>query len=390
MKILFVHDYYQRFGGEDAAALAEKALLEKHAENVLLYTRDNNEIKGYSIAEKLASPFNAIYSTRTRREVVDIIREHRPDAAYIHNFFPLISPSLYHTLHASGVPSVQMAHDFRFMCPNGLFFTQGQICERCKEGTFLNAVRHRCYRDSYSASVVAASVIAINRRAGLLNKLSAFVCPTEFSKQKLIEVGVPEQKLFIKPHFIDASQIQPRFGQGNYVLYLGRLSAEKGLWTLVQTLAGMRDITLRIAGSGPLENHLRAYIREKELKHIEILGFKAGPEKWELLQNSLFLVVPSEWYETFGLVVLEAYSAGKPVIGSNLGGLPFVIENGKSGLLFQSGNSDDLREKILYLLEKPDEIETMGRYGRELVETKYHPEESYRTLRSVFSSVLSR
>src|SRR5260370_19246436 len=126
-------------------------------------------------------------------------------------------------------------------------------------------------------------------------------------------------------------------------------------------MAGMKDVILKIAGTGPLENHLRAYVREKELKHIEILGFKAGSEKWELLQNSSFMVVPSEWYETFGLVVLEGYSAGKPVIGSNLGGLPFVIENGKSGLLFQSGNSDDLREKISYLLDRPNEIETMGR-----------------------------
>lgn len=204
-----------------------------------------------------------------------------------------------------------------------------------------------------------------------------------------MEVGVPEEKLFVKPHFIDASQIQPRFGQGNYVLYLGRLSAEKGLWTLVRAVAGMRDVELKIAGSGPLENDLRTYIQEKELRHIQFLGFKEGPEKRELLLNSSFLVVPSEWYETFGLVVLEGYSAGKPVIGSNLGGLPFVIENGKSGLLFQAGYREDLREKISYLLDRPDEIETMGRYARKLVDTKYHPEESFRMLKSIFSRVIS-
>jgi glycosyltransferase involved in cell wall biosynthesis len=236
---------------------------------------------------------------------------------------------------------------------------------------------------------VAAAVISINRHADLLGKLSAFVCPTAFSREKLVEVGVPEERIFVKPHFIDASKIQPRFGRGSYVLYLGRLSAEKGLWTLVRALAGMSNINLKIVGSGPLESDLRTYTKEKGLNHIELLGFKEGPEKWELLLNSLLLIVPSEWYETFGLVVLEAYSAGKPVIGSNLGGLPFVIENGMSGLLFQSGSSDDLREKVSYLLGRPDEVERMGRYGRELVDTKYCPEESYRNIKTIFSRAIS-
>ena len=390
MKVLLVHDFFQRFGGEDASALAEKALLEEHSDEVSLYVRHNQEIRDYSLFEKLASPFNAIYSNRTRREIIDIVTSNRPDVAYIHNFFPLISPSLYHTLYACGIPTVQTAHDFRFLCPNGLFYTEGRICERCKDGTFLNAVVHRCYRDSYSASLIAASAISIGRHANVLDKVSAFICPTAFSKEKLIEAGLSEERIFVRSHFIDACHIQPSFGTGSYLLYLGRLSAEKGLWTLVRALADMKNVGLKIVGSGPLERELRSYIDEKRLNHIELLGFKEGADKWELLLNSSFLIIPSEWYETFGLVVLEAYSAGKPVIGSNLGGLPFVIEDGLSGLLFQPGNSDDLREKVSYLLNRPDEAERMGRRARQLIDTKYHPDEGYRNLKAIFSRVVSR
>src|SRR6185437_5878389 len=209
MKVLLVHDFFQRFGGEDASALAEKALLEEHSDEVSLYVRHNHEIRDYSLLEKLASPFNAIYSNRTRREIIDIVTSNRPDVAYIHNFFPLISPSLYHTLYACGIPTVQTAHDFRFLCPNGLFYTEGRICERCKDGTFLNAVVHRCYRDSYSASLIAASAISIGRHANVLDKVSAFICPTAFSKEKLIEAGLSEERIFVRSHFIDSCHIQP-------------------------------------------------------------------------------------------------------------------------------------------------------------------------------------
>jgi glycosyltransferase involved in cell wall biosynthesis len=203
----------------------------------------------------------------------------------------------------------------------------------------------------------------------------------------LLESGIPENKLFVKPNFIDATNVAPCPGSGNYVVYLGRLSSEKGVWTLVRAFEVLKDPLLKIAGTGPLEIALKSYVREKGIKNVEFVGFKSGLEKMELLRGSLFSVVPSEWYETFALVALEAYAAGKPVLGSNLGSLPYVIENGRSGLLFEPANAVDLAEKTRHLLSRPSAIEAMGRYARSLVETKYGPAENYKTLMEIFSQV---
>lgn len=388
MKILFVHDFYRNFGGEDAAALAEKWMLEQFDEEVIFYSRNNKEISNYSFANKLRFPFEAVDSVRTRTDIAAIVRRERPDVAYVHNPFPLISSSIYRALHDGGVPCVQFVHDFRFLCPNGLFHTNGAICERCKDGSFFNAVRHRCYRDSYAASFIAASVAAVARRSRVLDLISLFVCPTVFSRQKLVEGGLPAHKIRIKPHFVDAA-ITPLFTPGKYVLYIGRLSPEKGVLGLVHALADCPDIPLKVAGSGPLESEIRTFLRERRIAHIQLVGFKAGAEKWDVLRNSACIVLPSESYETFGLVVLEAYAAGKPVIASRLGALPFVIEDGKSGLLFEPGDHRDLCAKLRHLFAHPAQVEGMGRYGRMLVDTKYRPAESYRSLKEIFSAALA-
>jgi glycosyltransferase involved in cell wall biosynthesis len=387
MKILLVHDFYQQFGGEDASVLAEKELLEGHGETLTLFTRYNTDINDYSAWNKLTFPIHVIHSPRTIGEINTIVREFRPDTAYIHNVFPLISPSVYTALTSHGVPSVQVIHDFRFLCPNGWFYTQGHICERCKHGNYLNALRYRCFRNSYFLSALYGASIFASRYKGLLENMTAFICPTEFSKDKLLEVGVAEDRIFIKPHFIDASRVEPRPGQGDYVLYLGRLSGEKGLWTLIRAFEQLPELKLKIAGTGPIESALKLYVKEKGLKNVEFLGFRQGQEKWKVLSDSLFIVVPSEWYETFCIVVLEGYAAGKPVIGSDLGGLPYVIENGKSGLLFEPGCVEGLLEMIIHLVNHCGERERMGRYGRKLVETHYGPARNYAMLMNILSQV---
>jgi glycosyltransferase involved in cell wall biosynthesis len=388
VKTLLIHDFYQQFGGEDAAALADKALLESKNQEVLLYTRDNSEIRDFSLVEKLKAPIQALFSWQTKDELTRLVRSERPDVAYVHNFFPLISPSVYHVLHSLGVPVIQVIHDFRFFCPNGWFFTQGQICERCKGGDYFNAVRFRCYRDSYLASAVAASSIGINRLAGIFGKIDRFVCLTDFLKEKLVESGIPLEKIFIKPNFVDASQTVPDYGHGKYALFLGRLSPEKGIWTLVHTFRQLRGISLKIAGTGPMEAEVRSFLRENAVENVELVGFKSGRDKCQLLRDSMFLVMPSECYETFGLAILEAYAAGKPVIASSIGSLPWLVRDGKSGLLFAKGDCNGLAEKIVRLSAHADEREAMGRFGRALVETEYGPQRNYEVLMELFTKVL--
>lgn len=387
MKILFIHDFYQRFGGEDAVAESEMQLLEEHGEEVIRYTRHNDEIRDYGLRQKLTLPLEVLHSRRTHRDLTDIVEKVRPDVAYVHNFFPLISPSVYTALHSLKVPCVQVVHDFRMMCTNGVFFTHGHVCERCKRGNYLHAVRNRCYRDSYLASAVASAAIGFHRLAGVFDKVNGYVCLTEFSRQNLLEMGIPSERLFVKPNFIDSSQVRPSPGEGTYALFLGRLSREKGLWTLIQAFEKLPHLPLKIVGTGELENELRTYVREKNLRHIELVGFKTGQEKWDLLRGCRLVVIPSEWYETFCLVVLEAYAAGKAVLASRMGGLPYVVEEGKTGHLFEAKNVDDLADQACNMMQRNNELRQMGECGRHLVETRYSPQQNYRRIIEIFSGI---
>jgi glycosyltransferase involved in cell wall biosynthesis len=390
MKVLFVHNFYQQFGGEDSAAIAERNLLESNGNEVLGFTRHNDEIKSYSLWEKAAFIPRTMYSHRTEREIRKAVEDFAPEVAFVHNVYPLISPSLYHTLHSLKVPIVQVVHDFRPFCPNGWFYIDGQICERCKFGNYLHAVKHRCYKDSYTLSALYSAALAGNRMAGMTDKVAAYVCLTNFYRQKMLEVGLPEKKIFIRPNFIDPVAFAPDRsspGSGEYALYLGRLSSEKGPLTVLRAFENLPDVPLKIVGTGPLEAEMKQYIHDKHLVNVEMVGFKSGADKWRMIKNALFAIIPSECYENFPMVSLEYFSGAKPIIASNLGGLPHIVEEGKTGLLYRPGDAADLVEKIRSLLSRPAQIAEMGNRGRQLAETRYGPQESYSNLMNIFAQV---
>jgi len=388
MKVLLVHSAYQLFGGEDSVVRAETELLEKHGDEVCHYTRHNDEVKNFSLAQKAAFLPQTVYSWKTSGEIGDVVRRFKPDVAFIHNVYPLTYPSAYHELHALRVPTVQVLHNFRLHCPNGLFYTQGRICEACKGGNYLNAVSKRCYKGSYTFSALYALTLGLNRLGGVIDKISGFICLTEFFKLKMQEVGVPESKLFVRPNFVYAPALPAGETPGNgYALYMGRLSPEKGCWTLIRAFERLPQVPLKIMGTGPMEQELRDYIRERNIRNIEFLGFKSGAEKWDILRNSLCVVMPSEWYENFPVTALEAFMACKPIVAARLGGLPYIVDEGKSGLLFEAGNSGELAQRIQSLVDRPAEAAGMGECGRRLTETKYGPEQAYSNLMKIFSQV---
>lgn len=388
MRVLLVHGAYQQYGGEDSVVKAETELLQSHGDEVILYGRHNDEIKDFSVLQKALFVPQSIYSWKTSSEIDDVVRRVRPDVAFIHNVYPLISPSVYHALHALRVPAVQVLHNFRPFCPNGLFYTQGHVCEACKGGNYLNAVKNRCFRGSVALSSLYGLMLGLNRMAGMVDKISGFICLTEFFKIKMREIGIPDSKLFVRPNFVrpPALSVENQSGNG-YALFMGRLSPEKGCWTLIHAFEQLPGVQLKIVGTGPMEQELRDYIRNKGIQNIEMLGFKAGEEKWQILRNALCLVLPSEWYENFPVTALEGFMAAKPVVASRMGGLPYIVEDGTSGLLFDAGQVGELAQRIQYLVEHTAEAVTMGRRGRYLVETKYGPEEGYENLMGVFSQV---
>jgi glycosyltransferase involved in cell wall biosynthesis len=388
MRVLLVHGAYQQFGGEDSVVRAERELLERHGDEVLLYSRHNDETKTFNAFEKAAFFPQTVYSWKSSGEIADVVHGFKPDVAFVHNVYPLLSPSVYHKLHSLGVPAVQVLHNFRPFCPNGFYYTQGQICEACRGGNYLNAVRKRCYKDSYVLSGLYALTLGSNRLAGMIDKVSGFICLTEFFKIKMQEAGVPDSKLFVRPNFVYAPPLSGGVSDaGKYAIYMGRLSPEKGCWTLIHAFEQLSQVPLKILGTGPLEQELKDYVSQKGISNIQFLGFKSGDEKWQLLRNSLCLVVPSEWYENFPVTVLEAFMAAKPVVAARMGGLPYIVEDGQSGLLFESGNVGELVQRIQRLADDPAGAVRMGGRGRNLSETKYGPEQGYSNLMNIFSQV---
>ncbi|MFH0909279.1 MAG: glycosyltransferase family 4 protein [bacterium] len=393
MRLLLAHNFYQQFGGEDAAYLMDKRMLSEQGAGsieVRTYERNNKDIRTFGLLDMARFPGATISSRQTRDDIRKLVNAWKPDAAYIHNVFPLISPSLYFTLRDEGVLIIQMMHDFRFLCPNGWFFTHGHVCEKCKHGNTLPAIAFRCYRDNYALSAVYAASVAAARRNGVLDVIDIIACPSPFMADKLEGVGVPRSRIRIKPHHIDAASRRASPGQGDYVLFMGRLSPEKGLRTLLDAIRLAPEIPLRIAGTGPSETDARRFAADHQLHNVSFEGFQSGEAKWKLLEGARIVVAPSECYETFGMVVLEAFACGKPVVATWIGSFPHLIEDGATGRLVPPGDPAALAEAIKVVFNDVAACRTMGTRGRELAEQTYNADENYRILHGMIETAASR
>jgi glycosyltransferase involved in cell wall biosynthesis len=389
MRILTVHNKFQLYAGADIVAAADDQILGQHAE-VMTYTRHSSEIAAAGPLEKGMYALSTIYSRRTVREITELVERFRPDIAYVHNVFPLISPSVYHALHRLGVPSVHIIHDYRLWCPNSRFYVNDQRCLRCQHGNYWPAVANRCVQGSTAYSALYAGSLFVNRKMDFTKKIGGFICLTEFTKDLLMQSDVPESKLHVCPNHIDTSKFKPQYSGGRYVLYIGGLYRDKGVLTIAKAFAQLPHIPIKLVGAGPEEQELRDFIREHQLTNIEILGYKSGNEKAELLQNSMFTIVASQLNEPFGLVVVEAYASGKPVVASMVGSLPYIVEPHQTGLMFRSQDANELAAQVSWLHERPEEIERMGRRARAVVEQKYDARLRYDSLRAIFEEVISK
>ena len=387
MRILCVHNQFQKYGGADAVAAADERLLAEHGD-VVTYSRQSKDIASATQLQKWGMGVDALYSRRTVREITDIVERFRPDIAYVHNVFPLISPSLYDVLYRLRVPSVHIIHDYRLLCPNSRFYVNDQVCESCKLGNFWPAVGKRCMQGNVAYSALYASSLYLNRKLGLMDKIGGYICLTEFTKGLLLESRIPENKLYVCPNHIDTSAVTPQFGGGRYVLYLGGLYRDKGVFTVAKAFAQLPHIPLKFIGTGDDEGELRDFITSHQLSNLELVGFKSSHEKLEYLRNSMFTLVPSHYYENFPLVVLEAFASGKPVVASAQGALLSIIQSQQTGLFFKSEDAGDLAAKVRWLYDRPDQIESMGRTARNVVESKYDSRLRYPALEGIFEEVI--
>ncbi|MFY9912430.1 MAG: glycosyltransferase family 4 protein [Candidatus Sulfotelmatobacter sp.] len=389
MRILTVHNQFREYAGADIVAVSDDKILSEHHE-VTTYLRNSNEIVDAGLWQKVNFGLSTVYSQRTARDVTNLVKRFHPEIAYVHNVFPLISPSLYHRLHALRVPSVHIIHDYRLWCPNSRFYINDQRFFRCQHGNYWAALQNRCVQGNLPYSAIYAGSLYLNRKLDFMQKIDGFICLSEFTKQLLLQSDVPEHKLHVCPNHIDTSMFTPQYSGGRYVLYLGGLYRDKGVMTILKTFAQLPHIPLKFVGAGPEEQPLRDYVQEHRLQNIEIVGYKSGEEKAKYLRDSMFTVVASQLNEPFGLVVLEAYASGKPVVASTVGALPYLVEPGQTGLMFKSQDVGELVQQVSWLYERPDEIERMGRKARALVEQKYDSRLRYELLRAIFEEVIDR
>ena len=390
LKILLVHNYYQQRAGEYAAVTRQMALLRQHGHDLLLYSKDNQTINDFGLLEKVRFFPNAVFSKAVYNEVLELVEREQPDVAHVHNVYPLISPALYQALKEAQVPIVQTLHNFRFLCTNSYFYVNGRICERCKYGNTWHAIRHRCYQESYPLSALYAFIIAHHRRVGTFKHIDRFIALNDFTRQTIIESGLTTaNKVTVLGNFLAEPLSEP----GSYTtrqpffLFVGRLSAEKGVDTLIHAMAQVPHFNLKILGTGIEQERLEEQVKQLRLNNVEFLGWVDGEEKWRLLRDATATVIPSVWYEQFPTVALESLSVGTPIVGSNLGGIPSLVLHEKTGLLFKATEASDLAKQLNHLAASPHLGYEMGQNGRQHILSHYVASVHYKKLIDIYRYV---
>ena len=390
MKIFLVHNFYLQLGGEEQAFAAESSILEENGHRVFRYTIHNDRIKELNPI-KLACC--TLWNKTIACELLEVIRKIRPDVIHFHNTFPLISPSAYYAAKAEGVPVVQTLHNYRLLCPNALFFRNGHVCEDCM-GKFVPwpGILHACYRESRAAATVAVVMLSLHRVLRTYSQIvDVYIALTEFARNKFIAGGLPAEKIVMKPNFIDTDKFQEYSGRSTsrYALFAGRLSPEKGIETLLEAWKRIgKRLPLKIAGDGPMACELEEQFASRA--GIEWMGAIHREEVIAYMKQAELLVFPSVWIEGFPMTMVEAFAAGLPVIASRHGAMAEIVEDGRTGLHFESGNPKDLAAKVKWAWTHPKEMEAMGREARKEYERKYTAEINYKMLIDIYETAIER
>jgi len=390
MTILVCHNHYALRAGEDHAVAAQCALLRAHGHTVIQYTRDNADISAWPWWRRLLAVVTAFYNPRTRREIADLVARTRPDVAHVHNVFPLLSPSVFPALRRAGVPVVYSAHNFRCVCANALLFRDGRPCHDCLEWRYKACVRGKCFRGSRAASLWYAAIIWWHRRRRTLQRhVHRVIALNQFSREIFLRAGFDGQRVVVLPNFADTTHSVAVDAPEPYVLFAGRLSDEKGIMTLIEAAARVPQAHIRIAGSGPREDAVRAAIAAHNLRNVTLLGHLPSAELTRITAHALALIFPSECYENCPLVVINALWAGTPVIAARTGGVPDFVPEGIAGWLFTPGNSAELAARLQWLFAHQAEAAALRPRARAFARQQFSPEQHLARLIQIYHSAIA-
>ena len=385
MNILIVHNRYQIPGGEDTVFEQEAELLRQKGHHVFCYERTNDELNQMSKLQKLTVPFSMIYSFKTACEIRSIIKKEKIDIVHVHNTLLRVSPSVYYATLNEHVPVVQTIHNFRMICPNGLCYRNGHICEECIDKGLNSAIKHSCYRNSKLQTIANVLSMRIHRMTGIYEKLN-YICLTEFNmKQLMKQRQIKEEQIFIKPNCIKAlDSVIPFDNRKNQILFAGRLEESKGILFLLDVWKNMdhHPYQLLIYGSGPLEETCKERIQKEHLEDILLCGRMDHEKLMSVIGESKALILPTQWYEGFPMSLLEAMSRGTPVIVPDMGNAGSIVINGVNGYKYESNSSKDCIRAINENMNITDSAYT---YFMD----HYSEEKNYQMLMDIYQKVVT-
>jgi glycosyltransferase involved in cell wall biosynthesis len=404
--LLSINNYYYRRGGAEVVFLEQNKILEglgwtitpfsmKHAKNDATDWQNYfvNEIEygaKYGWHKHFVNALKIIYSWEAKNKLQTLINTTKPDIAHLHNIYHHLSPSILPVLKKNGVPTVMTLHDLKLLCPAYLMLSPSGVCEKCKGGRIYNVVVNKCMKQSLSLSSLVFIETLVHRISKIyINNIDAYILPSKFFVNKFIEWGWKPDRLTHIPNFVDVDLLKPNYQPGKYFVFLGRLSREKGVKTLIHA-ANEAKIELKIIGRGPLEEELRILAASLGA-NVSFLGFQTGPALHEAISNAKAIVLPSECYENAPISIMESYALGKPVIGANIGGIPELIKEDETGITFESSNAESLSNALTKFNSMRDNtLIGMGKAARQWVETEYTVGKYSERLQNLYSKLGAR
>lgn len=385
MRIVFANNYLYLRGGSERVLFDEMGWLRKQGHEVTAFSRIQPEcadlphndlfpplanLENVHGLGKLKAAGNVIYNRNTGKLFSQLCARTSPELVHCHNIYAGLTTSIIDVCKKHVIPCIVTLHDYKLACPSYTMLNHGKPCQKCSGGRLYNCLFSRCHKNSLSASLVSTAEAYFNHLLGKYRQANFLVCPSEFLLERMVESGIPREKLLCIPNGVDPSKFAPVYDDNGYFLYLGRLSYEKGIKTLIESVKDV-GMKLMVVGEGPEKENLLELTRELALDNVSFEGYKSGKELEKLIQGAAFVVVPSEWYENASMVVLESMAYGKPVIGSRMGGIPEQVADGETGILFDAGDQSQLKSSIQSLVSDKAKRQEMGRAARSRLEGRF-------------------
>jgi glycosyltransferase involved in cell wall biosynthesis len=386
VRILLVHNYYQLRGGEDVVVEQELALLKAKGHTAELFSVHNDSIQG--LAQKAITGALVVYNPWAKAALAEKLRDFRPDVVHVHNFFPKLSPSIFDACRAAGIPSVMTLHNFRILCPTSILFHHGEICERSLKHSAMWALPQRVYKSSLMATLPLVAMVDIHKWLGTWQrKVDVLIALTDFAKAKFVEGGLEADRIVVKGNAVadPLNGVTPDTGTRHGALFVGRLSEEKGIASLLDAWKGV-NYPLRIAGDGPLRHLVQAAQGES----VIYLGPQSREQVYAEMRRAAFLVLPSVCYEMFPMTLVEAYANGLPVLANDLGGLKSLLDDGGTGVAFKPGDPADIRAKAHWAIEHVSKMADMGKAARAKYEAQYTADRNYANLMRIYERAIAK